>query len=70
MPFRVRNGTFSRPYSFGGGSNNVEIRSPDGQEVSRVQFYEGYTEKIQPRIRILLSWDTDVTDLDRILRKN
>ncbi len=30
MPLRVEDGTFSRPYSFGAGSNSVEVRSPDG----------------------------------------
>lgn len=64
MPLRVDNGEFSRPYSFGSGSNSVEIRSPDGESVSRVQFYEAYAEKNQPKLRILLSWDTDGSDLD------
>jgi uncharacterized protein YfaP (DUF2135 family) len=64
MPLRVENGEFSRPYSFGSGSNNVEIRSPDGENVSRVQFYEAYVEKGQPKLRILLSWDSDGSDLD------
>jgi len=65
MPLRVDEyGAFSRPYAFGTGSNNVEIRSPDGADRSRVQFYEAYTGKTQPKIRILLSWDSDGTDLD------
>ena len=64
MPLRVENGEFSRPYSFGPGSNNVEVRSPDGSSTARVQFYEAYAEKIKPKIRVVLSWDTDGTDLD------
>jgi len=64
MPLRVENGTFSRPYSFPTGSNNLEVRSPDGSAVTRVQFYEAYAEKIKPKIRVILSWDTDGTDLD------
>ena len=64
MPLRVENGEFSRPYSFGAGSNSVEIRSPDGENVARVQFYEAYAEKNQPRLRIVLSWDSDGSDLD------
>lgn len=64
MPLRVENGAFSRPYSFGAGSNSVEIRSPDGENVARVQFYEAYAEKNQPKIRIVLSWDSDGSDLD------
>ena len=36
MPLKVENGRFSRPYSFGSGSNNVEIRSPKGEEWTKV----------------------------------
>lgn len=64
MPLRVENGEFSRPYSFGAGSNSVEIRSPDNAAVARVQFYEAHAEKNQPKIRIVLAWDSDGTDLD------
>lgn len=64
MPLRVEDGAFSRPYSFGPGSNSVEIRSPDGEAVARTQFYEAYAEKNQPKIRIVLGWDSDGTDLD------
>lgn len=64
MPLRVENGAFSRPYSFSAGSNNVEIRSPDGSSTARVQFYEAYAEKIKPKIRVILSWNTNSTDLD------
>ena len=64
MPLRVENGAFSRPYSFSAGSNNVEVRSPDGSSTARVQFYEAYAEKIKPKIRVILSWSTDHTDLD------
>jgi len=60
----VQYGYFSRPYSLGPGSNNVEIRSNDGKAVSRVQFYEAYPSVTQPRLRIILSWDTEDTDLD------
>jgi uncharacterized protein YfaP (DUF2135 family) len=64
MPLRVDHGAFSRPYSFSTGSNNVEIRGPDGSSAARVQFYEAYAEKVRPKVRILLSWDTDHSDLD------
>jgi len=64
MPLRVEDGAFSRPYSFGAGSNSVEVRSPDGEAVARVQFYEAYAEKNQPKIRVVLAWDSDGTDLD------
>lgn len=57
-------GNFARPYAFGVGSNSVEVRSPDGKETKRVQFYEGYTGKPQARLRVVLAWDSDGTDLD------
>jgi uncharacterized protein YfaP (DUF2135 family) len=40
MPLKVQEGGgFDRPFVFPAGSNNVEVRSPDGQQVRRVQFY-------------------------------
>ncbi|MBF0309867.1 MAG: DUF2135 domain-containing protein [Magnetococcales bacterium] len=56
--------TFDRPYFFGTGSNGVEIRSQDGSAVVRRQFYEAYNEKLRPRLRIVLSWDSNATDID------
>jgi uncharacterized protein YfaP (DUF2135 family) len=65
MPLRVDDsGEFSRPYAFGKGSNNVEIRSPKRDQKKSVQFYDSYTQKTQAKIRVVLSWDTDGTDLD------
>ncbi|WP_199032598.1 MULTISPECIES: YfaP family protein [Ralstonia] len=64
MPQRIEaDGTFSRPYAFGAGSNSVEVRSARG-DAKRVQFYDSYTGKSRPRLRVVLSWDTDGTDLD------
>ncbi|WP_158881180.1 DUF2135 domain-containing protein [Rhodanobacter sp. L36] len=64
MPQRVESdGHFSRPYAFGSGSNSVEMISADGTR-QRTQFYEGYSGKTRPRLRVLLSWDSDGTDLD------
>ena len=64
MPQRVEaDGHFSRPYAFGAGSNSVELRSAGGAS-RRVQFYESYADKTRPRLRVLLSWDSDGTDLD------
>lgn len=64
MPQRIESdGHFSRPYAFGAGSNSVEMISADGTR-QRTQFYEGYAGKAQPRLRVLLSWDSDGTDLD------
>ncbi|WP_130470001.1 DUF2135 domain-containing protein [Candidatus Magnetaquicoccus inordinatus] len=65
MPLQIHpDGSFERPYLFGNGSNSVEIRSPDGKQQVRRQFYEAYAEQMRPRLRILLSWDTPGTDLD------
>ncbi|MFZ6778114.1 YfaP family protein [Undibacterium sp. Ji83W] len=65
MPLAIgETGEFSRPYSFSSGSNNVEVRSPDGTEVKRVQFYDTNTSRPNPRLRVVLSWDSDGTDLD------
>lgn len=56
-------GQFSRPYAFGKGSNGVELRV-SGSPPKRAQFYEAYAGKTQARLRIVLAWDTDATDLD------
>lgn len=63
MPLTLdENGNFDRPYSFGAGSNGIEVR--DGNDRKRVQFYDAYADKPQARLRIVLSWDSDGTDLD------
>lgn len=65
MPLRVdEDGSFSRPYSFGRGANSVDITSPDGSEHAAAQFYDSNKDRIQPRLRVVLSWDSDNTDLD------
>lgn len=65
MPLSLdEGGNFVRPYAFGAGSNGVEIRSPDGKEKKRVQFYDVNSGKPQARLRVVLSWDSDGTDLD------
>ena len=62
MPIRPEGDTFVRPFAFGRGSNSVEIRS--GQDRHAVQFYEARQTVTPARLRVLLSWDTDNTDLD------
>ncbi|MDR3299165.1 MAG: DUF2135 domain-containing protein [Candidatus Accumulibacter sp.] len=63
MPLRAdEDGTFARPYSFAAGSNSVVVKS--GGERLRTQFYQSANGQAEPRLRILLSWDTDGTDLD------
>ncbi len=65
LPLLVdESGDFSRPYSFGAGSNSIEVRSPGSKERKRVQFYVAYSGKPQARLRVVLSWDSDGTDLD------
>ena len=73
MPLRLKGASFLRPYAFSSGSNTVEIRLPSeeggsagvsGKTVRRVQFYENYGGLISPKLRVLLLWDTDGTDLD------
>lgn len=56
-------GSFARPWSFGGGSHGVEVRSPAG-EVARSQFYEAQASRAPVKLRVILSWDNDSTDLD------
>lgn len=48
----------------GSGSNSVEVRSPDNSDRARLQFYETHAHIIKPALSVLLSWDTDGTDLD------
>jgi uncharacterized protein YfaP (DUF2135 family) len=57
-------GRFERPYAFGAGSNGVEVRSADGRTRTRAQFFEAAAGRPQARLRVVLSWDTDGTDLD------
>ena len=65
MPLKVQDdGSFDRPFVFPAGSNNVEVRSPDGAQVKRVQFYHGGSGETPARLRVVLSWDSDNSDLD------
>jgi uncharacterized protein YfaP (DUF2135 family) len=56
-------GTFARPWSFASGSNSIELRSPGARPVRR-QFFEAGRGGAPVRLRVLLSWDTDATDVD------
>ncbi|MDE3071258.1 MAG: DUF2135 domain-containing protein [Pseudomonadota bacterium] len=65
MPIKVHgDGHFSRPYSFGPGSNDLQMISPDGRQHESVQFYEANAGQLRTRIRVVLAWNTDNTDLD------
>ncbi|MGK5027165.1 YfaP family protein [Janthinobacterium sp. RB2R34] len=57
-------GVYARAYSFGSGSNSIEIRSPDGKSVKRVQFYEADRSRPQPMIRIIAAWDDSQAEVD------
>ena len=64
MPQAINDdGSFSRPYAFGRGSNSVELRSATGDK-KRVQFYETNKAITSPKLRVVLSWDSNNTDLD------
>jgi uncharacterized protein YfaP (DUF2135 family) len=64
MPLSVDDGgQFGRPWSFGPGAHGVEVRAPDGK-VARRSFYVANANRVAPRLRVVLAWDTDRTDLD------
>ena len=65
MPLKIDTaGGFDRPFSFPSGSNSVEVRSPDGQQHRRVQFLNASGGATPAKLRVLLAWDSDGTDLD------
>jgi uncharacterized protein YfaP (DUF2135 family) len=57
-------GCYARAYSFGAGSNSVEIRGADGKSVKRVQFYEADSGRPQPVIRVVAAWDDNQAEVD------
>ena len=56
-------GRFERPWSFGSGAHGVEVRAADGSR-KRSQFYEAQANRAPTKLRVVLSWDSDSTDLD------
>lgn len=65
MPLALdETGRFERPYSFGPGANSVEVRSADGKAQRRAQFFDTNASRPQSRLRVVLAWDTNGTDLD------
>jgi uncharacterized protein YfaP (DUF2135 family) len=65
MPLSVdETGHYERPYMFGAGSNNVAINNADGSKAVRTQFYEANAGRTPSKMRIVLSWSTDNTDVD------
>ena len=59
----AEDGSFERPWSFGSGSHGVEVRAADGSRKRR-QFYEAQANRAPTKLRVVLSWDSDNTDLD------
>lgn len=65
MPLKVQeDGSFDRPFVFPSGSNSVEVRNADGSAKHRVQFYNRGSGETPAKLRVVLSWDSDNTDLD------
>lgn len=65
MPLKIQDdGSFDRPYAFSSGSNGVEIRNADRTASRAVQFHSGSEGDVPARLRVLLAWDSDHTDLD------
>lgn len=65
MPLAVDEaGHYARPYAFGSGSNSIEIKNGDGTSVLQTQFYEANPNKATAKLRIILAWDTNHTDVD------
>jgi uncharacterized protein YfaP (DUF2135 family) len=65
MPLKVGDdGGFDRPYLFPAGSNSIEVRDGERTATRRVQFHSDGTGQSQARLRVLLAWDSDGTDLD------
>lgn len=63
LPLEVGpDGRFARPWAFGAGSHGVEVRAEGARR--RLQFFEANPDRRGVKLRIVLSWDTDMTDLD------
>ena len=64
MPLALaEDGSFARPYAFAKGGNSVEVRSASAGSARR-QFYDPAAGRPPVKLRVLLSWDTDGTDVD------
>jgi len=65
MPLSLEeDGSFDRPYVFPAGSNSLAVLSPNRDQARRIQFYQQGRNGVPAKLRLLLSWDTDNTDLD------
>lgn len=57
-------GHYARPYLFGAGSNSVEVKSPQGKSLRRVQFYETSAGRPLPGLRVICAWDDTEAEID------
>lgn len=58
-------GRYARPWSFGAGSHGVTVQAPGPRGARRqVQFVEANRDRGAAKLRVVLSWDSDGTDLD------
>lgn len=57
-------GRYARHYTFGAGSNSVEIKTVEGKSARRVQFYEAKSSQLSPQLRIICSWDAPEAEVD------
>ncbi len=69
MPLEIgADGRFSRPWSFGAGAHGVTVIAPgaagEAAPRQRVQFIETNRGRGAVKLRVVLSWDSDNTDLD------
>ncbi len=63
LPLDVQpEGQFARPWSFGSGSQGVSVSTAAGRQ--QVQFFEANAHRARTRLRVVLSWDSPMTDLD------
>ncbi len=65
MPlYTDEHGRFARPWAFGKGSNNIEIKSSNGTVLKRSQFLEANSGKAAARLRIVMTWDDPQAEVD------
>ncbi|MDR2208090.1 MAG: DUF2135 domain-containing protein [Azoarcus sp.] len=57
-------GRFARPYAFGPGSNSIEVLTPEGRSIQRLQFYESNPARPKAQLRAILSWDDNQAEVD------
>jgi len=66
LPLEVGDdGRFARPWSFGSGAHGISVKAAGADRAhQRVQFIEANANRAAVKLRVVLSWDSDNTDLD------